>query len=164
MNKYYFLIIFFSILSCNTPKKEPSVIETFVYDKEQILTEKQEQELVTLFKNHEKKTSNEIVLVTTSNYGDDKDILFFSVNFGERIGIGKPNKKNGIVIVFSKSLRQVRISNGYAMEKVLKDEISKKIIDSIMIPMFKKDEYYNGLYKGSKYIVEFLELPENEIK
>ena len=109
MTKFYFLIIVFIVSSCSEPKKEKKKIETFVYDYEQVLSEKEEREISNLFRDHEKKTTNEIVLVTTSNYGEDKNILFYSVNFGERNAIGKPNKNNGVVIVYSKAFSQVRV-------------------------------------------------------
>lgn len=158
----FFLIIILS--SCSEPKKEKKKIETFVYDFEQVLSETEEQEISNLFKVHEKKTTNEIVLVTTSDYGEDKNILFYSVDFGERNGIGKLKKNNGVVIVFSKAFSQVRVSTGYEIESILKDEIAKKMIDTIMIPMFKENDIYNGLYNGSKSIVEFLEKPENKLE
>ena len=56
------------------------------------------------------------------------------------------------------------ISTGYGTEKMLKDEIAKKIIDSLMIPNFKQAKTFEGLWEGSKAIITFLEKPENKIK
>jgi uncharacterized protein len=65
--------------------------------------------------------------------------------------------------VFSAANREVRISTGYGTEKVLDDVAAKKIIDSVMIPFFKKSNYFEGLWHGSKSIVNYLELPEHRI-
>ena len=135
----------------------------FVYDQEDDLTEAQERKFDSLFRAHEKRTSNEIVLVTTANYGDEENMLMYSVNFGDKLGIGKKELNNGVVIAFSKAQRQTRISTGYGTERVLKDEIAKKIIDSLMLPAFKQDNYFEGLWAGSFAVVDFLDKPENKI-
>lgn len=136
----------------------------FVFDNEQILTKEQEAALTKLFQEHEKKTTNEIVLVTTPNWNEHKNALFFSVNFGDKHGVGKKEKDNGVVIVFSNEQRETRISTGFGTEKVLKDLVARKIIDSLMIPNFRENNYFDGLFAGSKAIVDFLEQPGNEIR
>ena len=135
----------------------------WVFDFEGDLEQGEIRKFDSLFKSHENRTSNEIVLVTTSSYGNDENILKYSVNFGRRNGVGKKGKDNGIVIVFSRSKREVRISTGYGTEKVLRDDIAKKIIDSTIIPKVKQDSTFQGLWNGSLKIVSFLELPENRI-
>jgi uncharacterized membrane protein YgcG len=45
----------------------------------------------------------------------------------------------------------------------LKDEIAKKIIDSLMIPRFSEGQYFQAIWNGSLGIVNFLELPQNKI-
>ena len=137
---------------------------TFVYDNERILTKEQSNLFEKLFSDHEKKTTNEIVLVTTPNYHPDTSIESYSLRFLREHGIGKQKINNGLVIVFSQAYRRVRIETGYGTENVLKDGIAKKIIDSLMIPEFKNGKFYEGLLNGSKAIVKFLEKPENKIK
>jgi uncharacterized protein len=162
MKNILIIIIGTSLLCCQL--KETKTIEKFVFDDENILSDKEEKELNTLFKEHEKKTSNEIVLHTTSSYGDKENILIYSTDYANEKGIGKKEKDNGVVIVFSKAFREVRINTGYGTEKVLKDDLAKKIIDSLMVPQFKEQKIFEGLRSGSKEIVRFLELPENIIK
>ena len=135
----------------------------FVFDKEQILTENQVDSLNTLFENHEIETTNQIVLVTTPDFGNHRDIAEYSVEFGNFHGIGQRNKDNGVVIVFSKAKREVFIATGYGTENFLRDELAKGIVDNFMIPKFRVDDYFGGLYAGSKEIVEFLERPENRM-
>jgi len=59
---------------------------------------------------------------------------------------------------------QVRMAAGYGTEKVLTTVSPKKIIDSLMIPQFKRQQYFEGLWNGSIAITGFLEKPENKIK
>ena len=161
-SKLFIILALTTLISCSSHKNNK--LTTFVFDNEKILEENQINQLNDLFKNHEKKTSNEIVLVTTDNYGEEKNIVLFTTQFGNRLQIGKKNKNNGIVIGLSKKLREIRISTGYGTEKVLKDKILQKIIDSLMISKFREDKYFEGIYSGSKEIIDFLEKPENQIK
>ena len=145
--------------SCNSNKKG-----IWVRDSEHDLTPDQITQLDSFYKSHEKKTTNEIALVTTPDYGKDSTILFFAVNFLRNYGVGKKDINNGVVIVFSNKKHETFIATGYGTEKVLKDEIVKKIIDSLMIPNFKESKFFEGIWEGSIAIVNFLEKPGNEIK
>lgn len=155
----FVLAIFFLFFSCNSKPKK-----IWILDNEHYLTQSQINKLDSLYKSHEKKTTNEIALVTTPDYGVDTSILFFSVNFGRKHGVGKKEKNNGIVIAFCGAKHETMIATGYGTEKILTNKIAKKIIDSLMIPHFKQGEVFDGLWEGSKAIVQFLEKPENKIK
>jgi len=151
-----------SFIECSE-SSSPLKKDSFVMDQEQLLTPRQKDSLNALYYAHEKKTSNEIVLVTAADYGNDSTILFYSTRMGNQLGVGKKDKDNGIVIVVSKANRETRIATGYGTEKVLQDQLAKKIIDSLMIPEFKKGNFYEGIYAGSTAIINFLEHPAHEI-
>ncbi|MGE4288909.1 MAG: YgcG family protein [Salinivirgaceae bacterium] len=153
------ILLLNSCVSSQTNKKV-----SFVFDYENILQPIEKARFDSLFTEHEKKTTNEIVLVTTPDFGDEKDIIMFAQKFGEKVPVGKSNKDNGVIIVYSQNQRNIRIATGYGTEEVLKDEIAKRIIDYTMIPKFKEGKTIEGLWLGSLEIVEFLERPENEIK
>lgn len=138
-------------------------VTSYIFDYEEVLTADQELELNELVRNHERTTSNEIAIVTTPDWGEHENAVLYSVDFGDRIGVGKQEKNNGVVIVFSKNMRETRISTGLGTEHVLTDEIAQVIVDSVMVPKFKQGEYYEGIYAGTKAVVEFLEKPGNEI-
>ncbi|HMI77208.1 MAG TPA: TPM domain-containing protein [Ferruginibacter sp.] len=162
MKKRSFVLVFFLnfiLLSCNTAKET-----IWVLDGEQVLTPEQIIKLDSLYKAHERKTTNEIALITTKDYGNDASLLSFAVNTGRKYGVGKKDINNGVLIVFSNTKHETMISTGYGTEKVLKDGIAKKIIDSLMIPAFKDGRIFDGLWQGSKAIIDFLEKPGNEIR
>jgi uncharacterized membrane protein YgcG len=71
--------------SCSSVDNKSS----FVFDSESIFTAEQKTQFDSLFRGHEKRTSNEIVIVTTPNYSPDSNIVFYSVNFLRNHGIGK---------------------------------------------------------------------------
>jgi uncharacterized protein len=133
-------------------------------DYDSVLTKAQMEMLDSLYESHEKKTSNEIALLITDDYGMDSTLSNFSLHFFNQHGIGKRKLNNGVLVVVSPQRKQTRITTGWGTEKVLKDQDCQFIVDSIMIPEFKKQNYFEGIWKASKYIIEFLERPENKIK
>ncbi|MEI6348594.1 MAG: TPM domain-containing protein [Bacteroidota bacterium] len=163
--KLYFLFLISCLLTISCSKStQQKKRNFFIFDTEKILTIEQSKQLDSLFREHEKRTTNEIVILTTPDYGHFKNIVDFSVDFGEKQGIGKKEYDNGVVIVFSKAKKEIRISTGYGTAEVLNDKIAYKIIDSLMTPKFKSELYFEGLRDGSIAIVSFLDKPENKIK
>ena len=162
--KFFLLFILASGFILPGCSQAPEHKNVWVSDNEHVLSQQQLTSLDSLYKAHEKITGNEIGLVTTADYGTDTSIMMFAVNFGRKAGIGKKERDNGVIIVFSQAKREVNIATGYGTEKVLTDEIAKKIIDSVMTPRFREAKIFEGLWNGSKAIVSFLELPGNSIK
>jgi uncharacterized protein len=122
--------------------------KTRIYDNEDILTINQELSLDSIISDFEKRTTNEILIVTSKDIGEYEEPILFAADFGNNYGIGKKGKDNGLVIFFSKTLRKTSLATGYGTEKILKDEICKTIIDSCMIPLFKQEKYFEGIKTG----------------
>ena len=64
----------------------------------------------------------------------------------------KANGKSSLIPLVK--LREIRISTGLGTEKTLTDEICKKVIDSIIIPEFKNENYYEGVEKGIRSLIK----------
>ncbi|TDQ27534.1 TPM domain-containing protein [Tenacibaculum caenipelagi] len=125
----------------------------YVNDYEQIFTKEQNEKLEKLISDYEKSTTNEIAIVTISSIEPYDNINDFATDLSNDWGVGKSKKDNGLVIIISKNLRLIRISTGNNTEKILTDEICKKIIDNTMIPEFRKGEFYTGIKKGLNKLI-----------
>ena len=158
--KVIFILGLLTLFNLCSSKKD----QQRIYDYEGILTARQIQSLDSLYQDHETKTTNQFCLITTPNYGQDTSIDSYALHTFSRLGIGRKEINNGVLIVLSQANHRVRISTGLGTEKVLTDSYAKKIIDSIMIPEFKNNNYYEGIWQGSKAITTFLERSENKIK
>ncbi|MBK7309091.1 MAG: TPM domain-containing protein [Chitinophagaceae bacterium] len=53
-----------------------------------------------------------------------------------------------------KNDRKLNIATGYGLEGALPDLTSKQIIDNIIVPNFKGDDYYRGIEEGTDAIIQ----------
>ena len=116
----------------------------FVNDYAGMMSESEKQSLETKLVNFESQTSNEISVVTISSLDGDT-IENFAVRLFEDWKIGKAKNDNGILVLIAKEDRQMRIEVGYGLEGALTDAQSFWIIDDIMKPAFRSEDYYKGI-------------------
>ena len=135
--------------------------ESWVFDIEQVLTEEQETILDSIISQFEEETTNVIVIVTTADIGDHEKMVFYAVEFGERYGVGKTEKDNGLIIAFSASLRETFIATGLGTEKILTDPICKGIVEQEMVPEFKNGNYFKGIQNGLNECIRIWKEKEN---
>jgi uncharacterized protein len=130
----------------------------YVNDFEHILDSTQIKFIAAQLSGFEAKTTNEVGLVTISDfyvYGDD--IKSFSEDLFNDWGLGKKDKNNGVLIVVSVNKRMVRITTGLGVNDKLTDALGDHIINDIMIPEFKQNNYGKGIANAVNEIIRILE-------
>jgi len=137
----------------NTPKKPDK--ETSVYDYIGLLTPSQKTYLEDKLVKYSDTTSTQIVVAIISTTNND-DIGLVATKWGEDWGIGQADEDNGIIILLAKDDREIDISTGYGIEYRLSDIDAERIINRIIIPEFKKGDYFTGLDKGTNAIAQVL--------
>ncbi len=65
-----------------------------------------------------------------------------------RWGVGKGDRNNGLVLLWSPAARQVAVSVGYGLEGVLTDAMTGRIEDEVIIPLFRRGEFDTGIAGG----------------
>lgn len=63
-------------------------------------------------------------------------------------GIGKKDRDNGLLLLWSTGDRRVRVEVGYGLEGVLPDGKVGAILDAYVIPRFKSGEFDEGIVAG----------------
>jgi len=127
-------------------------------DFENLYTDIEQTKLDSVIANFEKKTKNEIAIVTIDSLKTSKEEFDdFSLNLANKWGVGKYDKDNGILIAISKCYRRIRILNGYGIEKIISDKETKVIIENYFIPDFRREKYYEGTLKGLLEIIKIIE-------
>ena len=158
---FFSFILFLSLSGCGQKRnKETASLQliipekpiSWVSDFEKLFTTEQSNYLDSLIHIYETSTGNEIAIVTLSldtfQIENSQKFDDFSLALFNKWGVGKKDKNNGIGILISTKLKRIRIEVGKGLIKKLSDEEAKLIIDTQILPAFKKGEYYNGVLQG----------------
>lgn len=129
--------------------------ETSVYDYINLLPNGQEKALEQKLIRYSDSTSTQIVVAIISST-EGENINFLGAKWGQKWGIGQADKDNGILVLLAKDDRRIAINTGYGVEEFLTDAMSKRIIENIIVPLFKQNDYYGGLDKGADVIFQVL--------
>ena len=98
-------------------------------------------------------TSTQIAVVIIPSLNGN-DISDFNVRLGRAWGVGGKEFNNGVVLLIAKGDRKLNIATGYGVEGALPDITSKHIIDDVIRPDFKGDDYYRGIEEGTDAIIQ----------
>jgi len=137
------------------PEKPKLEEQTSVYDYINLLSPQETKSLEQKLISYSDSTSTQIVMAIISST-DGENITFLGANWGHAWGIGQAKEDNGILILLARDDRKIAINTGYGIEPLLTDALSKRIIEMVIIPEFKKDNYYDGLNKGVDAIFNVL--------
>ena len=107
-----------------------------------------EQSLTTF----ENRKGTQIAILILPSTGPEP-IEPFSIRVAEKWKIGRKRQDDGVILVIAKADRAVRIEVGYGLEGVLTDLHSQRIINDIVLPHFKRDDFYGGIKAGVADII-----------
>lgn len=135
-------------------KPEPAV---YVHDYAGWLSSSEKNALEQKLRSYWDSTSTQIVVMIRPDIGD-YDKASYAFELGNRWGIGRKDKDNGIVMLI-KSVppdRGVFIATGYGTEGALPDITAGRIIRNTMAPFFRQNQYYDGINAGLDDIIAAL--------
>ncbi|SFZ93246.1 uncharacterized protein SAMN05428642_10313 [Flaviramulus basaltis] len=157
----YVFTLFIALISFNLSFAQydiPKIPEeqTSVYDNDiKLLSPSQKNNLEQKLIKYSDTTSTQIVVVIISTTKGE-NIGLLAPRWAQKWGIGQAKEDNGVFILLARDDRKIWISPGYGVEHKLTAGITGELIRNIIIPEFKKNDYYSGLDKGSDAIFEIL--------
>jgi uncharacterized protein len=99
-----------------------------------------DQELQTF----DKTTSNQIFIATFPSL-DGESLEDFSIHLAEKWRAGSAKLNNGIILLFFKNDRKMRMEVGYGLEGAMPDARAGEIIQNIIRPQFQQGHYDAGV-------------------
>ncbi|PNW89200.1 TPM domain-containing protein, partial [Burkholderia pseudomallei] len=63
----------------------------------------------------------------------------------EQWKLGRANVDDGALLIIAKNDRAWRIEGGYGLEGVLTEATSRRIIDELIVPSFRRGDCYGGV-------------------
>jgi uncharacterized protein len=148
----FLLFAFFAAAQIEKAIPEAPNPPRLVVDLTGTLTADQQQALERKLVSYDDSTSNQIVVViieSTDNY----DIADYALALGRKWGVGNKDKNNGIVVLIAKKDRKVDIEVGYGLEGAITDITAKRIIENIIVPNFKGNDFYRGIDEGTDALI-----------
>jgi uncharacterized protein len=95
----------------------------------------------------ERATSDEIAVVVIDSL-DGLEPSQAALLLHRRWGVGKRDRNNGIVFLWSPALRKIYVSVGYRLEGVLPDARVGRIEDEVILPAFRAGNFDAGVLEG----------------
>lgn len=152
-----FIVLFIGIFQIpslfaqfDVPEKPNS--QTSVYDYAKILSESEKSSLEQKLINYSDTTSTQIVIATVETIKGE-NIGLLTTRWAQKWGVGQSEEDNGVFILLAEKERTIWISPGYGLEHKLTAGINGEIVRNIIIPEFKKGDYYAGLNKGTDALI-----------
>jgi len=136
-----------SLLTPRTSKQE------LVNDFTNTLTADQKQALEHKLVAFDDSTSTQIAVVIVPSLNGN-EISDYNVKLGRAWGVGGKEFSNGVVLLIAKDDHKLNIATGYGVEGALPDITAKHIIDEVIVPNFKGDDYYRGIEEGTDAIIQ----------
>jgi uncharacterized protein len=129
--------------------------QTSVYDYVGLLSGSEKSNLKQKLIRYSDTTSTQIVVaIISTTKGENIGLL--APKWAQQWGIGQAKEDNGVFVLLARDDRQIWISPGYGVEDKLTAGIVGELTRNIIIPEFKKGDYYAGLDKGTDAIFEIL--------
>jgi len=123
----------------------------FLNDYTNTLTEEWKTKTLQLIASVEKETTCEIAVAIVESL-QGITVEEYAARLFEKWGIGKEKEDNGILILICTEgevgNRPLRIEVGYGLEGVITDLEAKEIIENVIVPRFKENDYDSGIYNG----------------
>lgn len=156
--KILFTLVGFIFLVSNVRAVEYPEVKSWVNDYAQVLSEREERQLIDRLKEFEATSAVQIFVALLERFPDNDITLEEYVNeLFERWQPGQNGQDNGVLLVIFMENRQLRIEVGYGLETTLTDAICQLIITNEITPLFKQARFYDGIRNGLDSIIHVLE-------
>jgi uncharacterized protein len=99
------------------------------------------------------RTSGAEMAVVVVDSLDGQSVEEFAEQLFKLWGIGKAGKDNGLLLLWSRGDRRVRIEVGYGLEGTIPDGKAGAILDAYVIPKFKEGQFDAGIIAGVEAVI-----------
>lgn len=148
-----FLLIGFNlVISAQNIPKKPAVLYP-VYDEAGVLTAQEKETLNQKLIKFSDSTSTEIEVIIIPTTGG-QDVNFLATMYGEQWKIGQKGIDNGVVFLIATKDHTMSIQQGRAVEQYLTASVAGQIMDYLVTPAFKQNQYFTGIDRGTSAIME----------
>lgn len=127
-----------------------------VIDETGTLTSSQINALDQTLNSFEARKGSQIVVLMVPSTAPES-IEQYGIRVADSWRIGRKKVDDGVILIIAKRDRALRVEVGYGLEGVLTDAASKRIIDQIIVPRFKQQDFYGGITEGVNALIKVVD-------
>ena len=150
MNKVFLFLFLISVSFAQQPQLPE--LKTYANDLTGTLNQEQLSNLNYRLQTFDDSTTNQLVLLIVPTI-NDYPLEEYANETAVKNKIGSKKNDNGILFVIVKDDKKIRIEVGYGLEGALPDALASSIIRNVVVPEFKRDDYYSGISQGIDAII-----------
>ena len=155
------LLAFFVLLTPAWAAPKFPALTGRVVDDANILTPQTKADLDQKLAALEQNTSRQLVVVTIPSLGG-YEISDYGYQLGRAWGIGQAKLNNGILFIIAPTEHKTRVEVGYGLEPIVTDAFSSVVIQTQVLPKFRKGDFNGGVEAGANALIEQLSLETSE--
>ncbi|RJX30213.1 MAG: YgcG family protein [Oxalobacter sp.] len=96
---------------------------------------------------HESKTGNQVALLIVKNT-EPEAIEQYGIRVAETWKLGRKSIDDGVILIVAKDTRKLRLEVGRGAEGIIPDAYAKRIVQDVIAPRFRQNDFYGGLNDG----------------
>lgn len=131
-----------------------------VMDMAGLLTAAQKAALENVLQTYEGRTGNQIAVLLIDSSAPEV-IEQYSIRVADAWKLGRKGIDDGVILVVAKNnpkdLRRLRIEAGRGVQGTVTDAQSKRILQDVIAPHFRQNDYYAGLAAGVTALTALLD-------
>lgn len=103
----------------------------------------------------EEQAHHQIAVLTIPSLNGES-LEDFSIRVAESWKIGHKGLDNGVILIVARDDRKIRVEVGYGLEGVLPDAIANRIVQEVIVPRFREQDFAGGITDGLTAIEEVI--------
>ena len=135
-------------------------LKSRVTDTVGMLTPDQRNALENVLKEHEDRTGNQIAVLLVASTAPEA-IEQYSIRVADAWKLGRKGIDDGVILLVARdnpsALRRLRIEAGRGVQGSLTDAQSKRILQDVIAPHFRQNDFYGGLAAGVSAIAALID-------
>ncbi len=134
-------------------------LQSRVTDQAGMLTPAQRSALENVLAEYESRTGSQIAILLVGSTAPEA-IEQYSIRVADAWKIGRKGIDDGVILIVAKdnppALRRLRIEAGLGVQGTITDAQSKRILQDVIAPHFRQNDFYGGLVAGVSAITALL--------
>ncbi len=139
--------VFVALLLSSTAAQElvpVPPLKARVTDLAGMLKPEQQAALEQTLQAHETKTGNQVAILIIKTT-QPEEIEQYGIRVAEAWKLGRKGVDDGVILIISKDNHKMRLEVGRGAEGVITDAMSKRILQDVIAPYFRQNDFYGGL-------------------